>query len=255
MKVIGARAGNCVDETGSATIHRGIRGNGNLKLLDRVLAIKIRNAVATYDVVKVVTGGIVSVDSKAVEAVPVGVAGILASLLAGYADQSGVAVIAGVGRQHRKIGVLTPVHGQILYQRTIDDGTFGQLSGPQQGCRPDNFNCVRAGSHLQFDILQSAPSDLHLGQNLHVAKALEACRDGIGARHHRRKLIHSGMICGGRLFHACREAPQKHRGSRHYCSARVGDPSAERTGQNDILGVQGESCAENCSQEKSSCRL
>ena len=201
-------------------------------------AVKIRNAVAPYDVVEVVTGAVVPVDSKVVKAVPVGVAGIFTALLAGYADQSGVAVIAGVGRQHRKIGVLTPVHRQILYQRTIDDGTFGRLSGPQQGCYARYFDCVRAGPDLQFDVLQRAPPDLHLGQNLHVAKTLETGLDGIGAWDERGKLINSGVIRSGGPFHSCRKAPHKHRSARYDGPARVRYLPAERACRNDILADQ-----------------
>ena len=238
MERVATRPGDRIHEAGSAAVDSGVGADRDLELLNRVFAEQVRDAVTTDDVREVVVGGIGAIDGERSGAISVGVSRIFAALLSGNAHQAGVAVVAGIRRQHHEVAVFSSVERQVFDKRTVDDSAGGGILRPQQRRRPDDFNRVVAGSHLQLDILRRGVSYAHLHQDLDIAKALETCHHGIGARRDHWKPVKSRVVCRGGLLHASREVPHNHRRSRYYRPARVGDQTAERARQHHILGSQ-----------------
>src|SRR5580700_6501267 len=117
--------------------------------MDCVLPKQVWNAVTADNIGKVVVGGIASIHGESIATVSVGVSRIFSALLSGNADQAGVAVVARIRRKHRKVGITTPVEGQVLDKRSIQNSAAGRFGGPQQWGSSVYFNCVSTGSHLQ----------------------------------------------------------------------------------------------------------
>src|SRR5271165_2336349 len=141
---VASRPGYGVDEARSTSIDGRVGADRDLELLDRVLAVQVGNAVTADDVGKEVAGGIGSVHGERIRAISIGVSGVLAALLSGDTDQTGIAVIAGIRRQSREAGVTAPVKRQFLNQRSLKHRGGGRFRWPQQWRRPDYFDCVGA---------------------------------------------------------------------------------------------------------------
>jgi len=128
-----------------------------------------------------------------------------------YAHQAGVAVVAGIRSEHHEVSVFPSVEGQVFNQRPIEKPCWRRILPAAEAALSDDFDRVRARSHLQLDVLRCGVSDQHPHQDLNIAKAFETGRDGIGARHDHGKAVKPGMVGLGGLLHAGREAPHDDR--------------------------------------------
>src|ERR1039458_10575259 len=91
---VASRSRHRVYEARSPTVDRGVGTHRDLKLLDRVLSVQVRDTVAAYNVGKVVAGRIRSVHSEGVGTIAIRVSRVFTALLPGNAHQAGVAVVA-----------------------------------------------------------------------------------------------------------------------------------------------------------------
>src|SRR5271167_3375207 len=114
MERVASRPGHRVDEARSASIDGRVWADRDLELLDCVLAIQVGDAVTAYDVGEEVAGGVGSVHGERIGAISIGVSRVLAALLSGDTDETGITVIAGIRRQPCEVGVTTSVERQFL---------------------------------------------------------------------------------------------------------------------------------------------
>src|SRR5208282_4566723 len=109
VQSVATRSGDRVHETCSAAVNCGVGADRNLKLLDRIFAKQVRDAITADNIGEVVVGGVGAIDAEVSGTVSVGVSRILAALLSGNAHQSGIAVVAGIRCEYHEVGVFSSV--------------------------------------------------------------------------------------------------------------------------------------------------
>src|SRR5271157_3534890 len=145
-----------------SAVIRSIRGHGHLELLDGILAKDVRNFFAAAGVAEIIAGGAGAVHGKRVGAVAVGVARILATLFAGEAHQTRIAVGRGIGNKQREIEEPPSAQGQTIKEIAIHHGTLVGVFCPQQRGLADYSNRLATRSRLEADIHRGRLPDLHI---------------------------------------------------------------------------------------------